>query len=135
MAGVTSVATRREVLHTFKHLHRAAQRVFAGDEFALSSARDKINGDFRHNAHVDSPPAIQELLQLGRDCREVLLKQVVQAQRQESGRYALHIRPEHEKFDNTVYRDDITEQDYKAANRKGKKSCLEAAKDMKKDLS
>jgi len=77
---VTGMSTSRavEVLKLYKQLHRTVQRVFRGDESAIFEARVRIRSDFEKNKHVQAPVAVNELINLGRDCDRVLREQVFQ---------------------------------------------------------
>ncbi len=74
-----------EVLKLYKQLHRTVQRVFRGDESAISAARVRIRSDFEKNKHVQAPVAVDELINLGRDCDRVLREQVFQLEITPSG--------------------------------------------------
>ncbi|XP_076238291.1 uncharacterized protein LOC143181649 isoform X3 [Calliopsis andreniformis] len=52
---------RREVLHTFKKLHRTRMNIFKNDEHAMTVTRHKINEEYRKYLHITNPAAIQEL--------------------------------------------------------------------------
>ena len=56
------------------------QRVFNGDDKAISSARAKIRTDFNANKHVQSSTSQVELINLGQECDRVLREQVFQAE-------------------------------------------------------
>lgn len=49
---------------TFKSLHRTRQEIFAGDDFALSQARKKINDEFRKNHQQTDPVEINKVFVL-----------------------------------------------------------------------
>ena len=74
-----------EVLKLYKQLHRTALRVFRGDESAIMAARVRIRSDFEKNKHVQAPVAVDELINLGRDCDRVLREQVFQLEVKPSG--------------------------------------------------
>ena len=62
-------------------------------------------------------------------------ERVIQAELQpETGRYKVNVRDDTYFFENTEFRDDITEEQYRAANRTAKrrtKKCEEDDKDTK----
>jgi len=112
--------SRREALKLYKSLHRTVQRTFKGDIPALLAARDKICEEYHKNRHVRSEPAIAELINHGQEVNRILAETVVQVARVEEDKYELRIRQETHMFDNNPFRDDVTEEEYKAANRKAR---------------
>ena len=117
------MSVRSQVLGLYKQLHRTAQTVFAGDPVALSAAREKIYADFAKNKGVTSETSLKELVALAADVRVILEKQVVQAQVTDRGTYKLKLRDEHQRWDNTEFRDDISRAQYREANKDGKQKC------------
>lgn len=45
----------------FKKLHRTRKVIFAGDELALTEARNSINSEFRHNIELTDPAEIDKV--------------------------------------------------------------------------
>uniref|UniRef100_A0A336M008 CSON005474 protein n=1 Tax=Culicoides sonorensis TaxID=179676 RepID=A0A336M008_CULSO len=76
---------RREVLNSFKKLHRARQEIFEGDERALTLARHKINEEYRKNKGTDSDEEIQQKVKLANEVAEELKTRVIQAVEKEPG--------------------------------------------------
>ncbi|KAK9695590.1 Complex 1 protein (LYR family) [Popillia japonica] len=101
---MTSVL-RHEVLKCFKSLHRARQRVFEGDQFALDKCRERINEEYRKYMHTTDVEAIKALLQHSKAVETELLRTVVQAKEVSPGKFEVRLRPEVEKLDNVPFKD------------------------------
>jgi len=105
----------------YKALHRTVQRVFRGDRAAMFAARDKVCEEFDKSKGVSNQNSINELLKQGWDANKILSESVVQLQRKDEDRWDLNIRPgETHMFENNPFRDDVTEEEYRAANRAAK---------------
>jgi len=113
----------REAVALYKALHRTVQRVFSGDIPAMLAARDKVCEEFEKNRRVTSQTSITELIKQGEDVNRILGESVVQLVREgeappgEQEKFQLNIRPETHMFENNPFRDDVTKDQYKAANR------------------
>ena len=116
--------SRKEVLSLYKRLLRTVEVVFKGDEANLWRGRAKVRADFAANAAVTSDVALAELIKHGSDCDRYLREHVVQAElNPDTGNYRLNIREETRKYDNSIFRTDISTEEYKKANRKARKKC------------
>merc|ERR1712004_227143 len=93
------------VLGLYKRLHRTTQKVFQGDPMALGQAYNKVRHEFEKNKHVTSETSIEELLNFGESADEVLRRKVIEL----------------EFGENTMYRDDITKEQYRQRNRESRK--------------
>ena len=69
--------------------------------------------------------SIKELLTYGEEVNVVLLKNVLQLERKVKEEHVYHanVRSELQFGENIPYRDDISEKEYKQANRKSRKKC------------
>jgi len=127
----------REALILYKNLHRTVQRVFRGDIPAMLAARDKVCEEFNKNRNVNSETSIAELLnqgiqycffqlsfvilQPGKQVQEILDKSVVQIKKTEEDKFQMNIRDQTHMFDNNPFRDDVTPEEYKMANRRSRR--------------
>ena len=111
----------REALQLFKQLHRTSQKVFSNDVNGLTAAQVKIREEFDKNKDVSEAKAVEELLKFGHEVNTVLAKKVVQLEQIEEHKFKANIRQDLEFGENTIYRDDISEEEYKAKNRQSKK--------------
>ena len=120
----------KEALRLYKSLHRTIQRVFKGDHQAMFAARDKVCDEFIKYKNVTNENSIQGLINQGWEAQNILSKSVVQIQQVEEDKFQMNIRDETHKFENNPFRDDISDAEYKAANRKAKRrgTCDEKAK-------
>ena len=121
--------SRQKSLELFKILHRTVRKVFQGDPVAIQAAQLKIKEEFNQNRFVDDEKIIKELQIYGHEVKDVLLKRVVQLEQIDEKKYKANIRDEMEFGDNTLYRDDVTKEEYKEANRSAKKKCKSAKLD------
>ena len=113
-----------QALKLYKTLNRTIQKVFRNDPTGISMANIEIRKEFDKNRDVTSENALKELIEHGYGVNYVLDKKVLQLQQMdEKGRYKANIRPDMEFGINTPYRDDITEEQYKEANRGAKQKC------------
>ncbi|XP_023323575.1 complex III assembly factor LYRM7 [Eurytemora carolleeae] len=126
--------SKREVLKLYKGLHRTVQSVFKGDIPAMCAARDKICDEFNKNRKVSSETSISELVNHGREVNQILRETVIQIKKVDTERYQMKIREETHMFENNPFREDITEEEYKNANRRKRKSgvCEESPSQQKK---
>ena len=105
------------------------RKVFHGDPVAIQAAQLKIKEEFNQNRFVDDEKIIKELQIYGHEVKDVLLKRVVQLEQIDEKKYKANIRDEMEFGDNTLYRDDVTKDEYKEANRSAKNKCKSAKLD------
>ncbi|GJQ68973.1 hypothetical protein Trydic_g6158 [Trypoxylus dichotomus] len=96
---------RQQVLKCFKSLHRARQRVFQGDQFALEKSRERINEEFKKHMHITNVEEIRSLMDHSKAVEKEVLTSVVQAREVAPGRYELHLRPEVERLKNVPFKD------------------------------
>lgn len=66
-------------------MHRTRQRVFCGDEHALTAARQRINDEFKDKKHVSDANSIAELIKHGEGVEEMARTQILQAQKKPDG--------------------------------------------------
>lgn len=121
----------REALVLYKNLHRTIQRVFSGDVPAMLAARDKVCEEFLKNRSVKSETSISELINQGREVQKLLAQSVVQIEKQNEEKFKMNIRDETYMFENNPFRSDVTDDEYKMANRRSRKKggkCDEAKK-------
>ena len=111
----------REALRLFKSLHRTIQRVFKGDHAAMFAARDKVCEEFHKYRNVTNANAVEGLLKQGWEAQTILAQTVVQLEQVKEEKYKLNVREETHKFENNPFRDDITDEQYRGANRKSRK--------------
>lgn len=134
--------TAKEALKLYKKLHRTAQTVFRGDARALSASRDKIRAEFTKNKSVAKESAVLELVKHGHECDQVLRKSVVRAvmrKPQEGPSISGSVKggpvyrvevTESMLVDNVAFRNDVTDEEYRAANRRGRqRSICKGSKD------
>ena len=121
--------SRQKSLELFKILHRTVRKVFHGDPVAIQAAQLKIKEEFNQNRFVDDEKIVKELQIYGHEVKDVLLKRVVQLEQIDEKKYKANIREEMEFGENTIYRDDVTQEEYKEANRSAKKKCKSAKLD------
>ena len=113
-----------QALKLYKTLNRTIQKVFRNDPTGISMANFELRKEFDKNRGVTSENVLKELIQYGYEVNYVLDKKVLQLQQMdETGRYKANIRPDMEFGVDTPYRDDITEEQYKEANRGAKQKC------------
>jgi len=112
-----------EILKLYKQLHRTVQTVFKGDIRALNAAKDKIRSEFNEKRNVTETKSLKELYKYGQECDNVLRTQVIQAVKVE-GKDDVYRAPvtENTLVDNAMYRDDITDAEYKASIRAARKN-------------
>ncbi|XP_063701729.1 complex III assembly factor LYRM7 [Culicoides brevitarsis] len=91
---------RREVLQSFKNLHRARLEIFEGDTKALTLARQKINDEYRKNKGTDSEEEIRKKVALANDAAKELRTNVIQAVQKEPGVFEAKIRESTLRLDN-----------------------------------
>ena len=120
-----------KALQLYKTLHRTTQKVFRGDLVALNATQAKIRQEYEKNRHVESATAIDELIKFGYDVDDVLRKRVLQLEETNEKKYKANIRDDMAFGENTMYRDDISQEQYEATYRKGKKKCTDVAKGKK----
>jgi len=123
-----------EALKLYKSLHRTVQKVFKGDRPAMFAARDKICEEFAKNRHVTSPTALTELIKQGEDVKQILTESVIQLEQVSQDKYHMNVRDEIHLFENNPFREDITEDEYKTANKRSRKrggACDDAKKESK----
>ncbi|XP_033324038.2 complex III assembly factor LYRM7 isoform X2 [Megalopta genalis] len=96
---------RRQVLETFKKLHRTRMKTFQGDEHALTDLRNKINEEYRKNKNVTNTAAIEELNKLAQQVEHEVRTNIIQAVEKKPGVFALRITPDTEMLDNIPYKD------------------------------
>ena len=111
----------REALRLYKSLHRTIQRVFNGDQAAMFAARDKVCEEFHKYRNVTNANATEGLLKQGWEAQTILAQTVVQLEQVKEEKYKLNVREETHKFENNPFRDDITDEQYRGANRKSRK--------------
>ena len=114
----------REALRLYKSLHRTVQRVFKGDHRAMFAARDRVCEEFSKYKHVTNENSTRELLAQGWEAQKVLSQSVVQIQKVKEDKFQMNIRDETYKFENNPFRNDITDAEYRGANRKARKMKL-----------
>eukprot|EP00090_Calanus_glacialis_P045561 TRINITY_DN853_c0_g1_i1.p1 TRINITY_DN853_c0_g1~~TRINITY_DN853_c0_g1_i1.p1 ORF type:complete len:126 (-),score=38.81 TRINITY_DN853_c0_g1_i1:76-453(-) len=122
----------REALILYKTLHRTVQKVFRGDMPAMLAARDKVCEEFTKNRNVQSETSIAELVNQGYEVQKILDQSVVQLQKKDEEKFQMNIRDETYMFENNPFRDDITAEEYKMANRRSRKKggkCDDAKKE------
>ncbi|ENN72872.1 complex III assembly factor LYRM7 [Dendroctonus ponderosae] len=98
-----SNSLRREVLQSFKALHKTRQTVFKGDTFALKEGRKKINEEYQKCKNVENTGSIEELVNYARAVEHELRTCVIQAREVEPGFYQAEIRSDTVKLDNTPF--------------------------------
>ncbi|EEC14223.1 LYR motif-containing protein, putative [Ixodes scapularis] len=94
----TTGSTRSLVLHSYKTLRRTIDQVFQGDTDTIRAAKIQVRQEFVKNAFEPDSAKIQELLKVAEevDGRWLMLRRdVVQAVRNEEGRYELQLKPQH----------------------------------------
>jgi len=115
------MSSHREALRLYKSLHRTIQRVFNGDQAAMFAARDKVCEEFHKYRNVTNANATEGLLKQGWEAQTILSQTVVQLEQVKEEKYKLNVREETYKFENNPFRDDITDEQYRGANRKSRK--------------
>ena len=111
-----------EILKLYKQLHRTVQTVFKGDIRAQVVARDKIRSEFSEKKKITEPKSIEELLKYGQECDQVLRTQIIQAVAV-PGKENVYRANVTEKclVDNSPYRSDVSDEEYKASIRAARK--------------
>ena len=115
------MTSNREALRLYKTLHRTIQRVFKGDHNAMFAARDRVCEEFNKYRNVTNANAVEGLIKQGWEAQTVLAQTVVQLEQVKDENYRLNVRDETYKFENNPFRDDITDEQYRGANRKSRK--------------
>lgn len=82
---------RRQILSSFKKLHRTRKLIFDNDDFALEAARQKINSEFRNHMHEENQEKIKQMLKIAEDAEVILRTRVVQAEETEPGTFKVKI--------------------------------------------
>jgi len=121
-----------EALVLYKSLHRTIQRVFRGDVPAMLAARDKVCEEFVKNRNVKSETSINELINQGREVQNLLAQSVVQIKQKDEEKFHMNIRDETYMFENNPFRDDVSDEEYKMANRRSRRKggkCDDAKKE------
>ncbi|XP_076173183.1 complex III assembly factor LYRM7 [Ptiloglossa arizonensis] len=85
---------RRQVLHTFKKLHRTRMNTFQDDEHTLKVVRDKINEEYKKYKNITNTTIIEELNKFAQEVEHEVRTTIIQAVKTESGNFELRIRPE-----------------------------------------
>ncbi|XP_076651933.1 complex III assembly factor LYRM7 [Halictus rubicundus] len=96
---------RRQVLHTFKKLHRTRMNTFQGDEHALTVVRNKINEEYKKYKNVTNSAAIEELNKFALEVEHEVRTTVIQAVEKKSGVFELRITKDTEMVDNVPFKD------------------------------
>ncbi|EEC05509.1 putative LYR motif-containing protein [Ixodes scapularis] len=91
----TTGSMRSLVLHSYKTLRRTIDQVFQGDTDTIRAAKIQVRQEFAKNAFEPDSAKIQELLKVAEEVDLVLRRDVVQAVRNEEGRYELQLKPHH----------------------------------------
>ncbi|KAK0168356.1 hypothetical protein PV327_002168 [Microctonus hyperodae] len=86
---------QREVLKTFKQLHRTRLNTFKGDNYALDYIRKKINDEYRKYKNVTDENSIKELNKFASEVEHEVKTTVIQAVEKERGRFELNVKKEH----------------------------------------
>ncbi|XP_056635459.1 complex III assembly factor LYRM7 [Diorhabda carinulata] len=105
-----SVNIRRQVLKTFKELHKTRKTVFQGDLTALSEARKRINEEYKKCKHVTDLKAIEELIKYSQDVERELRTTVIQAREVKPGIYEAKITKDTVKLDNIPFSECASKQ-------------------------
>ena len=87
----------------------------------MFAARDKVWEEFGKYKNLSNENAIKGLINQGWEVQTILSKNVVQIEKVEDDKYHMNIREETHKFENNPFRNDITDEEYRAANRKAKR--------------
>ncbi|KAH0560901.1 complex III assembly factor LYRM7 [Cotesia glomerata] len=90
-----SAELRREVLKTFKKLHRTRLNTFQGDQYALSFVRNKINDEYKKNKNVTDETAINELNKFANEVEHEVKTTIIQAVEKKPGIFELKVRKDH----------------------------------------
>ena len=117
----STMSKSRDALMLYKSLHRTIQRVFKGDQAAMFAARDKVYEEFIKYRNVRNDNAREGLMNQGREAQRTLAELVVQIEKVDQDKYQMNIRDETHKFENNPFRDDISETEYRAANKRAKR--------------
>ena len=115
-----------KILGLYKKLHRTTQKVFKSDPYALGQAYNKVRHEFEKHKHVTNKTTIEELVKLGESADEVLRKKVIQLEEIGENRYKVNVNEDTEFGENTLYRDDITREQYRQRNRESRKKCSDS---------
>lgn len=70
-------------------------RVFEGNKDTIQAAKVKAKEEFRKDSNETNTSKIDDLLKVAKDIENVLQKQIVQAIKNETGRYQLKLKPGH----------------------------------------
>ena len=87
----------------------------------MFAARDKVCEEFHKYRNVTNANAVEGLLKQGWEAQTILAQTVVQLEQVKEEKYKLNVREETHKFENNPFRDDITDEQYRGANRKSRK--------------
>ena len=87
----------------------------------MFAARDKVCDEFNKYKNVTNKNAIEGLIKQGWEAQTILAQTVVQIEQVNEDKYQMNIRDETFKFENNPFRDDITDEQYRGANRKSRK--------------
>ncbi|KAK9880488.1 hypothetical protein WA026_011730 [Henosepilachna vigintioctopunctata] len=94
---------KRQVLQSFKSLHKTRKTIFKGDTLALERARLKINEEYKKNKNIQNDK-IEQMIMFANEVENELRKNVIQAIEVEPGKYKACITEETLKLDNIPYK-------------------------------
>ncbi|XP_019172302.1 PREDICTED: mitochondrial zinc maintenance protein 1, mitochondrial [Ipomoea nil] len=81
-----------EALRAYRSVLKATRKTFAGDTVMLRESAAEVRKKFEENRHVNSEEEIQRLLEDAREASSFISTMIVQAQRTDSGGFA--VKPE-----------------------------------------
>ncbi|XP_044747411.1 complex III assembly factor LYRM7 [Coccinella septempunctata] len=96
---------KRQVLQSFKSLHKAGKVVFEGDLAALEKVRLKINDEYKKNKNLRDKTVIDEKIKFSKEVEKELRSSVIQAVEVAPGKYEAKIRSETIKLDNIPFKE------------------------------
>ncbi|XP_045476623.1 complex III assembly factor LYRM7 [Harmonia axyridis] len=96
---------RKQVLQSFKSLHKAGKIVFDGDLAALEKIRLKINDEYKKHKNISDGNKIQEMIKFATEVEKELKSSVIQAVEVAPRKYEAKIRTETVKLDNVPFKE------------------------------
>ncbi|CAH9105881.1 unnamed protein product [Cuscuta europaea] len=92
---MASGIARNEVLVAYRTVLKATRKTFTGDTLMLRESAAEVRKKFEENRHVKSEEEVKRLLEDAREASTFISTMIVQAQRTDSGSFAVKPGMEH----------------------------------------
>lgn len=110
----------------YRALLRASRIAFAGDKEAIKQAREQLRENFFANRALTGS-ALDKAIKEAMDAAEFLEQNIVQGQLNETGNYAVELRPD--QAENKRNDEELTHLDASVVEKAGKKPEVNSSKD------